>query len=81
MKRVLEQVIELLNLKQDWDSYGSCPPTEEAAVSALQLIFNIRHIPTDEFRLVPVSGGGIQVEGTISGDEVLISADGLVVKD
>lgn len=56
---------ELGSLKDDWDSYGSIPPTPQAIKMAQDLIaIVVGAHGRDPDNSVPVSGGGVQVEWT-----------------
>lgn len=62
----IKRLKEVFLLRENWDSYGSRPPTEEAANAAIDLITGV---DLDYFvapRVVPVSGGGIQLEWEIN---------------
>lgn len=57
----VQRLFELLSLPSNWDSYGSRPPTEEAVFRAVELVVLIDR---DNFlapRVVPISGGGVQL--------------------
>jgi len=61
----IKRLNEVLSLPKNWDSYGSCPPTHAAANTAMDLLTGI---DIDYFvapRVVPVSGGGLQLEWEI----------------
>jgi hypothetical protein len=60
---------ELRDLREDWDGYGSPPPTEEA-IALAELIINA------EPRVVPLSSGGVQIEWPVAGAEISITPDG-----
>jgi len=76
----IKRLNKVLSLPQNWDSYGSRPPTQAAANTAMDLLTSIG---IDYFvapRVVPVSGGGLQLEwesGT-RGLELEILDDGSV---
>ena len=60
---------------RDWDSYGSPPPSEVAVTAGVRLILGI---DLDHFvspRIVPVSGGGVQLEWNCGSREVEIEID------
>jgi hypothetical protein len=69
LRRIFERLDATALLGQNWDSYGSEPPSDEARSKARELIWNVaaqyfgaadlRAVP---FTLVPLSGGGVQVE-------------------
>ncbi len=73
--QAITKILGLLSLPNDWDSYGSPPPTEIAATSAIQLVTDIN---LDYFlspRVVPVPGGGVQLEWSFGPREVEIEID------
>lgn len=76
----IKRLREVLSLSENWDSYGSPPPTQLAADAAMDLLtrINIDHFVAP--RVVPVSGGGLQLEWEIGerGLELLILDDGSV---
>jgi hypothetical protein len=61
---------KVLSLPENWDSYGSPPPTVAAATTAMAILTST----TIEYfiapRVVPISGGGLQLEWEI-GSRVL----------
>jgi hypothetical protein len=69
---------ELANLPPNWDGYGSPPPTRVALNVVMDVLLHIddRNLPS--VRVVPVSGGGIQLEWRVSTRELQleISCDG-----
>lgn len=63
-------VLRLGKLQQDWDSYGSSPPSLQVLDVAIDLV---RSTPFDDLprpHIVPISGGGVQLEWRISQREV-----------
>jgi hypothetical protein len=67
--RVLQEIEELRDLEDDWDSYGGAPPTEASLSSAKQLIERVeRHYRTRAgehvcpFDVAPIPRGGVQIE-------------------
>lgn len=73
--RTIKRICELLSLPENWDSYGSPPPTPVAVTGAIQLI---KGINLDSFlspRVVPVAGGGVQLEWSCREREVEIEID------
>src|SRR2546427_5293119 len=73
--RTIRRIYELLLLPRNWDSYGSPPPTRVAANRAIQVI---RGINPDSFlspRVIPVPGGGVQLEWSFGEREVEIEID------
>lgn len=68
----IRKLVQLLALPRDWDSYGSPPPSEFAVKTAGSLILDI---DLDYFvspRVVPVSGGGVQLEWRLGSRELEI---------
>jgi hypothetical protein len=68
----IRKLFQLLALPRDWDSYGSPSPSEVAVTAAVRLILGI---DLDYFvspRVVPVSGGGVQLEWSVGSREVEI---------
>lgn len=63
-------VLKVLNLPLNWDSYGSPPPTKKAMGSAIKLLQSIDLENFQVPNVVPVSGGGIQIEWTIEDREL-----------
>lgn len=71
----VRKLFQLLALPRDWDSYGSPPPSEVAVTVGVRLILGI---DLDYFvspRIVPVSGGGVQLEWSLGSREVEIEID------
>lgn len=71
----IKNLVEVVSLPDNWDSYGSRPPAQTAVTSAIQLIMGIN---LDYFlspRVVPVSGGGVQLEWSFGAREVEIEID------
>lgn len=76
----IKRLNEVLSLLENWDSYGSPAPTQDAANTAMDLLTGI---DIDYFvapRVVPVSGGGLQLEWQIETRrlELEILSDGSV---
>jgi len=67
---------EIAKLPQNWDSYGSPPPTPIAVETVMDLLLKIddRNLPF--VRVVPVSGGGVQLEWRASGRELQLEISG-----
>jgi hypothetical protein len=67
-----ERLKAIAELKHDWDSYGSPPPTSAAIEAARRMLAGLFVCPT--------SGGGVQID--LGGDfSVHIDADGSVQND
>jgi len=66
-------VFKAEGLRRDWDSYGSPPPTLEAANTALGLLRGIADLDLKDLAVpfvVPVPGGGLQLEWTVGRREL-----------
>lgn len=59
---VIESLQELLELRDDWDSYGSGRILPAAAAEALVLVVNLMADGAKPPSIVPMSSGGIQLE-------------------
>ena len=57
----LKSLLELGNLPENWDSYGSPPPTEYAMDAGCSFIVNYLSDEDPMPWISPVSGGGIQL--------------------
>jgi len=71
----VRKLFQLLTLPRDWDSYGGPPPSEVAVTAGVRLILGV---DLDYFvspRIVPVSGGGVQLEWSLGSREVEIEID------
>jgi hypothetical protein len=68
----IRKLFQLLALPIDWDSYGSPPPSEVAVTAAARLILSIELDYFVSPRIVPVSGGGVQLEWSLGSREVEI---------
>lgn len=71
----IRKLVQLLALPRDWDSYGSPPPSEIAVKAAGSLILDIDLDYSVSPRIVPVSGGGVQLEWNVGSREVEIEID------
>jgi hypothetical protein len=74
----ISHVLRLGQLENNWDSYGSPKPSHNVVETALAII---NTIPFDDLPfpdVVPVSGGGIQLEWSMEGREleIQVRADG-----
>ncbi len=67
---------ELAKLPENWDGYGSLPPTQIAIELVMDLLLNIddRHLPAA--RVVPVSDGGVQLEWRTADRELHLEVAG-----
>jgi hypothetical protein len=68
----IKKLFQLLALPHDWDSYGSPPPSEDAVTAAVRLILDIDLDYFVSSRVVPVSGGGVQLEWSFDSRELEI---------
>lgn len=59
---VVKMVGDLLNLPENWDSYGAHPINPMAAAFALQLLSETMRADTPVPVVVPTSSGGVQLE-------------------
>lgn len=57
----LEKLSRLHGLKPNWDSYGS-PPISDDVLEIAQRLVGEANVDAPTPRVVPVSGGGVQVE-------------------
>ncbi len=83
----LERLQQIEGLGPNWDSYGSETPSHVAVATAHSLIWavymgsvNAGQRPTVPYSVVPLSGGGVQVEwrGDAAAIEVEISSEGVL---
>lgn len=80
----LQQLRRIEGLDLNWDSYGSEPPTRRALAAARSLIWRVYEgsacagVPLVPYAVVPLSGGGVQVEwrGVSDAIEIEVSAEG-----
>ena len=59
---VVKGILQFQSLRDNWDSYGSRPPSFDVILAASRLILNITLDDPPKPRIVPVPGGGIQFE-------------------
>ena len=59
--QALKSLLELGKLAENWDSYGSPPPTEYAMAAGCKFIVNYLRDEDPMPWVSPVSGGGIQL--------------------
>jgi hypothetical protein len=85
LRSMLDQLKCLKDIKVDWDSYGSEPPSHQAVNVAEALIWNavgqcygISGSKSVPYSILPLSGGGVQIEwhGNSDSIEVEIGARG-----
>jgi hypothetical protein len=67
---------DIVRLSPNWDSYGSPPPTSTAVGIVMDLLLKIddRNLPSAH--VVPVSGGGVQLEWRQSDRELQLEISG-----
>jgi hypothetical protein len=87
MDAAFKRLAETEAFGADWDSYGSEATKHVAVATAHRLIWeankwslNARHGPCTPYSIVPLSGGGVQVEwrGAGASIEVEISSEGVL---
>ena len=62
LRPTVQALIELLDLSENWDSYGARPISQEIAFFALQLLDETMRADTPAPTVVPTNRGGIQFE-------------------
>lgn len=73
--RTISKLRELLSLPQGWDSYGSPPPTAVAVERAIRVVLETTQQIFFLPRIVPVPGGGVQLEWSSGQRELEIEID------
>ncbi len=68
----LQAAGELLNLPENWDSYGARPIDPHTVVSALELLLTMAQVNTPEPSVVPTCHGGVQLEWHTHGKDLEI---------
>ncbi len=68
----LRRIAELMRLPDNWDSYGSIPIQPAAARRAIQVLLAAETEFPPPPRIVPVSGGGLQIEWAYGNRELEI---------
>ena len=85
LRTMLDRLEDTKNFREDWDSYGSQPPSNHAIEAARDLVWNVisRRYPTARnkslpYSIVPLSGSGVQIEwhGVTDSIEVEVGRDG-----
>ena len=66
----LRQLGQITMLPENWDSYGSPPPTHHAVKVAVEMLTRVDLPDLTDERVVPVSGGGLQLEWRTASKEV-----------
>lgn len=79
-KDALIALFHAAKLPVDWDSYGSIPPLPKVVKNAEKLLMAIKFEDLPVPHIVPVSGGGIQIEWSAASRslELEIMPDGSV---
>jgi len=71
----IRKLFQLLAMPYDWDSYGSPPVSDVAVKAVVRLILDIDFDYFVSPRIVPVSGGGVQLEWRFGSREIEIEID------
>lgn len=88
--QAVKGVLRIQKLPSNWDSYGSPAPTRKAVDASLMLLWQIIRLGLEDLpvpHVVPVSGGGIQLEWQVGRRELELevlpdgSAEFLKVED
>lgn len=76
----VDGLLDLLNLRPNWDSYGARPIERTAVETAVPLLFQLMTNDTPSPSTIPTSTGGIQLEWHQQGIdlEITIPPSGLV---
>jgi len=76
----IKRLIRVLKLPENWDSYNSQPPSQIAVNLGIRILAEINQEDILPPTVVPVSGGGVQLEWSVALRELEleISRDGLV---
>jgi hypothetical protein len=76
----VQALIEILDLPENWDSYGARPINQETVLFALQLLDETMQAETPPPRVVPTTRGGVQLEWHTRGVdlEIEIQAPGRI---
>ncbi len=76
----LRSILSLGNLSENWDSYGSQPPNRNTIELACQLLIATAEENFIPPRVIPVSGGAIQLiwENKPNALEIIVTPDGFV---
>lgn len=83
----LRSIQRVVMLPANWDSYGSLPPQPDAVEAVFRALDDLKDLPLPPAIVVPVSGGGLQLEWRVSGRELEIeilpdgSSGFLVIQD
>lgn len=69
---LLSRLQQLIQLGDNWDSYGGQPPRDQAITTALNLLAGVLRHESIPPAIVPTSEGGVQLEWHRSGSELEI---------
>jgi hypothetical protein len=59
---VVRRVVKLLDMPEDWDSYGAPKIKKDAGMFALEILQKVMRPRTPMPQIVPTAAGGIQIE-------------------
>jgi hypothetical protein len=68
--KVIERLVELLTLKDNWDSYGASRPSLTAALELCSVLGGVMAINTPAPSIVPTSHGHFQAEWHLNGADL-----------
>ena len=74
LRPTLEAMAELLELPENWNSYGARPIDPAALAWALELLGSTMNPETPAPTLVPTSGGGVELEWHTRGIDLEVHA-------
>jgi hypothetical protein len=66
----LAQLKYLTALRENWDSYGGLPPSDDVLVNATRILINLLNTDAAAPSIVPTSYGGLQLEWQTETDDV-----------
>ncbi|MCJ7543416.1 MAG: hypothetical protein MUP47_02440 [Phycisphaerae bacterium] len=69
LRAILPAISEIETLENNWDTYGSPPPAKELLNEVLLLLY-LTELDFPPPAVVPISGGGIQLEWLVGGREL-----------
>ena len=68
--RAIQRLIAIRQLPRNWDSYESPPPSESAISAAIRILVEIDLNELPSPRVLPISGGGVQLEWDVGTREL-----------
>jgi hypothetical protein len=74
--QAMRRLREIVKLPPNWDSYGSPPPTRLAIETVMDLLTSADDRNLPQVRIVPVSGGGVQLEWRVPPRELHLEVAG-----